>query len=68
MLKIFDNTDLPGEFGLRHISFPFADGIGLDPFEALYVITVEIVCQLLLGKMMIFSARFKIFTKIQNLP
>ena len=68
MLEVFDDADLLGEFGLRDISLPFADRSGLNPFEIIYIVMIEIVCQVLLGEMSVFSALFEVFVEVQNSP
>jgi hypothetical protein len=68
LLEVFDDTDLLGEFRLCNISLPFAYRSGLNPFEIIYIVMIEIGCQVLLGEMSVFSALFKIFVEMQNLP
>jgi len=68
LLEVFDDADLLGEFGLRDISLPLADRGGLDPLEVVYVEIIEIVCQVLLGQVTVFSALFEVFVEVQDLP
>jgi hypothetical protein len=65
LLEVFDNTDLPGEFGLDNTSFPFAQCTGIKPFKTFYVVAVEIAYQLFLGEVIVFSALFEVFVEVQ---
>jgi hypothetical protein len=65
LLEVFDDADLLGEFGLCNVSLSFADRGSLNAFEIIYIVMIEIICQVLLGEMSMFSALFEVFVEVQ---